>query len=214
MRNQEKDEIEMAARRESMLEEGFRLFSGRGIDNVTMQEIAKACGVGIATLYRYYNTKLELVLDIGTRKWEEYAVYSRKYREECHAGEMTAAGQFGIYLDFYIDLYKNHRDLLCFNQSLNNYVRHENATAEQLEPYIRAIDMFREGFDELYRKGQQDGTIRTDTPADRMFAATCHIMLAVIVRYAQGLLYSAGNEADRISECELLKQMIMREYVI
>ncbi len=47
MRNLEKDEPEMAERRERMLEMGFRLFAGRGIDPVRMQDAADAVGLGI-----------------------------------------------------------------------------------------------------------------------------------------------------------------------
>ena len=68
MRNLEKDEIEMTARRELMLETGFRIFAEKGIEAVTMQEVANGCHLGIATLYRYFNTKLSLMLAIGTRK--------------------------------------------------------------------------------------------------------------------------------------------------
>ena len=39
-------------------------------------------------------------------------------------------------------------------------------------------------------------------------------MLAVAVRYAQGLLYSAENETDRTEEFNLLKNMILKEFVI
>ena len=73
--------------------------------------------------------------------------------------------------------------------------------------------MFDRFFSELYEKGKLDGTIRTDLPEDKMFAATSHIMLAVAVRYAQGLLYASENEADRAGEYELLKRMMLREYV-
>ncbi|MBO2516501.1 MAG: TetR/AcrR family transcriptional regulator [Clostridiales bacterium] len=214
MRNQRKDEIEMAARREAMICAGFRLFSQNGIDTVSMQDIAKECHLGIATLYRYYSTKMELVLDIGTRKWEDYIGFVHSSRKEHHADEMTAAGEFAFYLDFYIDLYQNHRDLLRFNQSMNNYVQHERATPEQLKPYTDAIGRIRQLFYSVYEKGRRDGTLRTDIPADSMFSATAHIMLAVIVRYAQGLLYSADSEPDLINECILLKQMILREYTV
>lgn len=214
MRNVKKDEKEMAAKREIILEQGFRLFSEKGIDTVTMQQIADACHLGVATLYRYYRTKLLLVLDIGTCRWEEYCSFVREHRRECRADDMTAAEEFGFYLDFYLDLYQHHRDLLRFNQSLNNYVQHENATRDQLVPYMNAINGIRQLFQEMYDKGLRDGTIRTDIPADKMFATTSHIMLAVIVRYAQGLLYSADNEADRLEECALLRQMILRQYVI
>ena len=62
MRNREKDEIEMAERRKTILLEGFRLFEANGIETTGMQEIATACNLGIATLYRYYKNKLDLTI--------------------------------------------------------------------------------------------------------------------------------------------------------
>lgn len=214
MRNLEKDEIEMAARRELMLETGFRIFAEKGIEAVPMQEIARACGLGIATLYRYFNTKLSLVLAIGTRKWEDYGEYAAKLRAQCRADDMTAAAELGFYLDFYIDLYQNHKELLRFNQSFNNYVQHESATKEQLRPYTDAINRIAGFFHGVYEKGRKDGTIRTDLPEDKMFAATSHIMLAVGVRYAQGLLFAAEREEDRTEEYQMLRRLLLQEYVI
>ena len=72
MRNAERDELEMAERRRNMLDTGFRIFAERGIEPVRMQDVARECGLGIATLYRYFNTKLAFVIAIGTKKWEEY----------------------------------------------------------------------------------------------------------------------------------------------
>ncbi len=212
MRNAAKDELEMAARRESMLSEGFRLFSGKGIEAVSMQEVADACGVGIATLYRYYNTKVALVIAIGSKKWEEFGEYIDGERERRSADRMNAAEELEFYLDCYILLYRTRKDLLRFNQNSNNYVMHENVTAEQLAPYINAIGAFAELFHGIYLKGKKDGTIRTDLPEEKMFAATSHIMLAVAVRYAQGLIFQANSE-DMTRELLLVKQMILREYV-
>ncbi len=213
MRNLEKDEIEMAARREAMLREGFRLFSEKGIEAVPMQEVAKACGLGIATLYRYYNTKLALVLDIGTRQWTDYLAYAQDLSRELGTEKWTAAKEMEFYLDFYIDLYRNHKDLLRFNQNFNNYVQHEGATKEQMAPYLTSVGRLGGLAHRIYEKGKQDGTIRTDMPEAKMFATTAHIMLAVGVRFAQGLLYDAENEADRTEEFEFVKRMILREYV-
>ena len=214
MRNLEKDEVEMMQRREAMLAEGFRLFSEKGIEAVPMQEVAKACHLGIATLYRYFNTKLALVIAIGVRQWQDYEEYVRTQREERHIGEMTAAQELDFYLDFYIDLYRNHKDVLRFNQNFNNYVQHENTTEEQLRPYVEAINIFARMFSELYEKGRIDGTIRTELPKEKMFASTSHIMLAVIVRYAQGLLFSGDDEADMTQEVLMVKHMILREFVV
>lgn len=213
MRNAMKDEIDMAARREAMLREGFRLFSERGIEAVFMQEIADACGLSLATLYRYYSNKLALVIAIGTRKWQDYAEYAKALIDKQVDNEMTAAQQLALHFDFYIDLYKNHKDLLRFNQNFNNYVRHEGASGDQLRPYVSAVNALGGFFHRIYEKGREDGTIRTDLPEDKMFAATSHIMLAVAVRYAQGLLVFSEQEDDRTEEFELLKRALLREYV-
>ena len=214
MRNVAKDEIEMTARREAMLREGFRLFSKKGIEPVTMQEVANACGVGIATLYRYYNAKPLLVVDIATKKWEEFAEFVNLEQTRRDVKSMNAAENLEFYLDFYTELYKNHKDMLRFNQNFNNYVMHEGISAEQLAPYLQAIGNFAAKFHGIYEKGKKDSTIRTDLSEEKMFASTSHIMLAVAVRYAQGLLYASETEEDRTEEYELLKRMILREYVI
>ena len=213
MRNQVKDEIEMSRRRELMLSTGFKLFAEKGIEAVPMQEVAKECGLGIATVYRYYNTKLALVIAIGTRKWEDFCKFVNRKRRKENTEHMTAARELEFYLDCYIDLYRDHKDLLRFNQDFNNYVQHEGASPEQLRSYLEAIGAFAVMFHGVYEKGKRDGTIRTSLPEERMFAATSHIMLAVAVRYAQGLLWAPGGEDDRTDEYLLLKQMILREFV-
>ncbi len=214
MRNKEKDEFEMAERRKTILQEGFRLFESKGIETTGMQEIADACHLGIATLYRYYKNKMDLVLDIGTHQWQEYSVQAMKVRAKSNISQMTAAQRLEFYLGFYIDLYQNNKELLRFNSNFNSYVKHEGATAEQLKPYRQAIGSMGVWFHDLYEQGKKDGTIRTDMPEEKMFASTMHIMLAVAVRYSQGLLFSAENETDRTEEFNLLKNMILKEFVI
>ena len=156
----------------------------------------------------------DLVLDIGAKKWDVFGAYVLRLREERDISSKTAAEEFAFYLDCYIELYRNHKDLLRFNQNFNNYVQHEGATKEQLAPYIAAIGSFVRMFHALYEKSKLDGTLRTDLPEDKMFAATSHIMLAVAVRYAQGLIYDAESEADRTEEFEMLKRALLREFAV
>jgi AcrR family transcriptional regulator len=213
MRNAEKDELKMNARREQMLSEGFRLFSAKGIEPVSMQEVADRCGLGIATLYRYFNTKLLLVIAIGTRKWEEF--YQDVEAEYVRRGGkiMNAAEELDFYLSMYILLYREHRDILRFNQDFNAYVLHENASPEQLRDYMRAIRLYVEKFHAVYEKGMRDGSIRTDEPEQTMFNATMHIMLAVCGRFAQGVVYRSGDPEDLTEELMILKRMILNRYL-
>lgn len=68
-RNIERDEKEAMLRKEQLMEAGFRLFSQYGIENVSLQRVADAAEVGVATLYNYYQTKVKLVIAISGKIW-------------------------------------------------------------------------------------------------------------------------------------------------
>lgn len=212
MRNLEKDEREMKARRERMLETGFRLFSEKSIESVSMNEIAAACGVGIATLYRYYGTKLELVLAIGTRQWERYGQEVNESWSEAERS-LDAAGLFARFLDGFLELYREHRDLLRFNQYFNVYVTRAGATEEQLRPYLEVTGRFARRFHSLYEKAEADGTLRTTLPEERLFTASLHLMLAAATRYAVGLLDLPKGGTDPEEELKLLRDMLLKEFL-
>ena len=213
MRNTEKDEREMAERRERMLRTGLALFAEKGIEAVPLQAVADACGIGVATVYRYFNTKLGFVIAIGAREWESFF---REVEEEFArngGGAMNAAEELEFYLDSYIFLYREHPEILRFNQDFNGYIVHEKATLPQLADYTRAIAPFQNKFHLLYEKGLRDGTIRTDEPEQTMFNATMHIMLAVCGRYAQGVVVKGSGPEDLTYELMVLKDMILERYV-
>ena len=72
MHNPEKDAAQMAANRERLLEAGYKLFNARTIESVSLEQIARAAGIGVATLYRYFGNKTDLAIAISVWKWNEY----------------------------------------------------------------------------------------------------------------------------------------------
>src|SRR5688572_18222532 len=46
--------------RELLIETARRLFAEKGVDSVTMSDVAEAAGVGKGTLYRHFPSKLDL----------------------------------------------------------------------------------------------------------------------------------------------------------
>lgn len=43
-----------------------------GYKKLSMRNVAKACGIGLGTIYNYYPTKDELVIEMMTDYWSEY----------------------------------------------------------------------------------------------------------------------------------------------
>lgn len=214
MRNAAKDAQEMAARREAMLSTGFRLFAEQGIEPVTMQAVADACGVGVATLYRYYPTKLAFVIAIGTQQWVDYmAEVARRY-EEANGPTMNAAEEYAFFLDSFLDLYAHRRDLLLFNHNFDAYVKHEGATAEQMRPYNESVDAFAHKFHVVYEKGLRDGTLRCDVSEQTLFVTSLYTMLAVAAKYADGLVYPADAPVDLTGELVRLRDILYAANVV
>lgn len=212
MRNKEKDAAEMTIKRQKMLEEGFRLFSEKSIEMVSMSDVAKACGFGRITLYRYFNSKLELVIAVGVWAWEKYISENVTRFSEMPIDNLTAMQLFEMRLDYFIDMYRNHADLLRFNQFFNIYVKSEHANEKDLAPYLEVIRKISGNFHIIYQKALQDGTLRTDIPEQKMFTGALHIMLAAVTRYAVGLVYTPESGTDEVDELIQLKRMLLREY--
>lgn len=127
---------------------------------------------------------------------------------------MTAAEEMVFFLDCFIDLYQNHKDILRFNRNFFTYVRHEHVTKEKLKDYTDVVGEFAARCHALYQKAQKDGTLKVDLPEKKFFASTLHIMLSVSEKYAEGLIYppDTSYEEDLTDELVLLKNMILRAY--
>ncbi len=202
----------MAAKNQRILESGFRIFAEKGIEKVTMNDIAEAAEIGIASLYRYYPSKPAIVLAVGTWVWDEFSKENRKKQSELQTTDQTGAEMFDFYLESFLDLYREHKDLLRFNQFFNVYLQIEDVSNEQLKGYTDIIDAVEMRFAETYRKGKEDGTLRTDMSAEEMFSVTAHLMLAAVTRYAVGLVYTVDTDIEK--ELLLLKEMMIDKFVI
>lgn len=210
MRDKAKDEAEKAVRRRRAMEAGFRLFAERGIDPVTMPEIAEASGVGRPSLYRYFSSKADLVIAIGAWKWQEYLdeVMERVPRERREA--LTAREHLELFLDTFLDLYRNHRDILRFNHFFNSYIERERVTPEQMKPYRQVTEILVGGFHTICGKAG-DGTLRRDLSEALLASSVIHIMLAAVTRYAVGLVY-VMPDTNPEDELVLLRSALLREF--
>ena len=190
-----------------ILDAGFCIFSEMSIDKVSMANVANKAGIGIATLYRDYRTKPELVVAVGTHVWSNFI---RNYTPIRNDDKITAVEELEFFLDSFLELYKNHKKLLCFNQFFNIYIRNEAVPPKALNSYNEMVDKLAMRFHRTYVKGERDKTLCTEMSEKAMFLSIVHLMLAAVTRYAIGLVYEKDSESYK--ELILLKNMIMREF--
>lgn len=63
---------EQLKRKEEVLKVAYKLFVEHSIERVSMQKIADVSGVGIASVFRYYANKNDLVIAVSGYVWKEY----------------------------------------------------------------------------------------------------------------------------------------------
>ncbi len=212
MINGEKKTSYSSAKRRKLTDAAFRLFSQHSIEAVTLDEVASEAGVGIATLYRYFENKPNLVIEIAAGLWRSfYDEVARGYVER-GAEKMTAVQRFEFFLDSFINLYQNHKDVLTFNRNFDSYVKHEHCTEVQMSEYNKVVGSFETRFHGIYNKAKEDGTLRIKMSERKMFINTMYIMLAVAGKYAEGLVFPFDYSTDMTEELYMLKQMMLDAY--
>ena len=212
MRDKEKDAAQMAIKRRHFLEKAYELFTRKNIESVSMIEVARECGYGTMTLYRYFSTKPQLVVAVAAWIWGQTILENQERRPNADFEGMTALGILEFYLDSFIELYRHNRDLLRFNQFFNIYIQSESIDPEVMKPYRDMIEGLKPEFHVIYERAQQDHTVRTDESEEEMFSTTLHLMLAAATRYAIGLVYIPESGFDAEKELGKLKEAMLLRY--
>lgn len=208
-RNVERDAERELERRRKLLESGLKLFSSKGIETVNLQDIADDAEVGIATLYKYYQNKLNLVNAISAYFWKRiWEGYEQKLGSEV-IESYNAYERIEEYFDIIIDLYKTHPEMLRFSGYYKTYINNEKTDMKDNE-HLTALAPVSAIFHDLYEKAKVDKSIRTDVDEHVLFTTLNLNMLGTAERYALGIVW-AGHEddSDYTKELLLLKDMML-----
>lgn len=162
MRDPEKLKEEMDERNRKILDVAFELFVDKKIEAVSMGDIARAADVGRATLFRYYPSKLELVIAVCADQWKRYLDGLDARRPISSVHDIPAIDRLRFTMDSYIDMYQHHKALLRYNDNFNYYVTHEGKNNDQLVDFHSSLYSVDTRLHMMYEKAKVDRTIRTD----------------------------------------------------
>ncbi len=87
-----------------------------------MTEVAEAGNVSRANLFLYFPSKMELVIAISTWKWKEYIKWHNSLLSAEKMEKLTGAEFLRFYIGSFLDLYRNHKDMLRFNYNFNSFL--------------------------------------------------------------------------------------------
>lgn len=146
-------------RKEQIIEAAKQLFCNEGLYEVQMQHIADEAGIGIATLFRYFQKKEQLIIAVAVSVMEHYQqAIHRIVQSEGTAYEKTAQ-----LFDFFLHVTKEPTlSYTKFKEAFESFSSFRTEPLEQIEDYIAMQEQVMEEMGELIKQGQQDGSIRKD----------------------------------------------------
>ena len=139
---EDEDGKKKTVRIERILDVAFELFATRGIEPVTMNDIAQKAKIGVASLYRYFETKEILVVKTVTHAWStrmEDVLPNLVKPKYTNADGYT---QLKVIFDLFIKLYEKQTAFLRFIYLFDAYaVKEKISTAQKLAISGNLLDM-------------------------------------------------------------------------
>lgn len=202
-------EAERHQREKRIVLTAAELFLERGAENVRMTDIADECGIGVATLYRYFGTKSAIMLESGTLLWQDVA---RLFDLQFHAPAYETAsgiGQMEILLGAYVQLYMEQQPFLRFLDALDTVLLEEKPDPETLLPYRESILDFYELFAAAHAKGKADGSIRPGLDTRFVYRTISDFLNGAARKFLRGEVLPEDDYTQGAAEMALFVEMAL-----
>ncbi len=174
--------------RNFILSTAYRLFVERGIENVTMQEIAQACEIERRSLYNYYNDKDQLAFDIAKCFFSSIeAISAIKDRTFENKFEEIKALVYAFY-DFAIEDPDAIRFSLHFDHYFGNRLEYTSYLKTAIDNILHVT---------LIKEGIEDGSINPLYKGNEK--NICFVIQGAMLSFAQRAIFKTSFDEAKVN---------------
>lgn len=141
-----------------IIREAERLFLENGFEKVQMQDIADAAGIGIATLFRYFPKKDQLIVAAAVKNLQPTLERFEQFVDE----EGTAYERLEVILNHFFEMQLERTDHARFREAFESYASFVATPLPDIETYIDVQRRIMQTLEPLIEDGKRDGSFRPD----------------------------------------------------
>ncbi|MDE7331535.1 MAG: TetR/AcrR family transcriptional regulator [Lachnospiraceae bacterium] len=202
---------QMEQRAQQILYAALKLFCEKGIEETSVEEVAKAAGVGPATIYRYFETKAELAISAGITYWQKVAgkyvglLSGKEYRDMKGSSQMRCI--------FYIlaKLFEEEYLFLKFLQEFDIFVRRYRIPKERLAEYEECILNLKPYVTDALDKGLGDGSLDFPYMVDEVYFSVMHTMLSLMQKLSySGSILSSDERVELALQVKIAGNLLLK----
>ncbi len=191
-------------RLERAVETATEMYLSQGIENVKMTDIADACGVGVATLYRYFGTKTGITIAAMTHLWYDLAkMFSGVFESEVFLSQ-TGHKQMVDLMKMFAVLYEAHPKFMKMLGEFDLFLIRENVPKDMLVEYDKSIINFYTIFERAYQTGLKDGTVREIPKFKLFYLSFAHALMELGKKLIQGELLPSDDFSHAKDELAMI----------
>lgn len=202
---------QMEQRTQQILHAALELFCEKGIEDTSVEEVAKAAGVGPATIYRYFETKAELAISAGISYWQEVA---DKYVGELSGEnykEKDGSSQLQCIFQIFEVIFKEECLFLKFLQEFDIFVRKYQIPKERLTEYEEGILNLKPYVTEALEKGLGDGSLDFAYTVDEVYFSVMHMLLSLMQKLSyNGSMLPSDERVELALQVKIAGDLILR----
>ncbi|MBR6080793.1 MAG: TetR/AcrR family transcriptional regulator [Treponema sp.] len=158
-KRKKEQEEQKALRMREIVECSFGLFAEQGIESITMNEIARQAEIGVASLYRYFTTKEELVIEAAIYAWKmEVDIFNRVFSYGDYES-MDGYTQLRSLLEIFSEALVTQNPFFRFIYYFDAYAKKEKLSQSSLKKYEGEISDVKNIVVRSIEKGRRDGSI-------------------------------------------------------
>ena len=185
-------------------------FCKNGIETTAIADIAAFAQVGEATLYRYFTTKENLVMECGIWFWKlaisyyEKTIYTREYLLK------NGMEQLETLLRITETIYREHRSKFKFLHDLDVFLLSHKVEEEKLKEYEALVDFLRPCLVEAIEKGKEDKSISFKEDTLTLYYTITHTVLSLMQKMAgMGQLLKSDTIVAEQAQISLLIKLLL-----
>lgn len=201
--------------KKTVIEAALVCFIEQGIEQTKISEVARRAGLTERSIYRYFETKADLVLAAALFFWADH----QQKIERGHAS--NAQGKTGIVQIFeilcaYADLYFTNRQEIIFVQEAEGYLNRNGKSALLDNKPPTPFHSSHAPLANAIRAGIADGTVKTGVNVELLYYNTYDALLGLLQKMAimqDGVATSGIDARERLTHfCRLLTASFELEF--
>ncbi|MBR4237264.1 TetR/AcrR family transcriptional regulator [bacterium] len=177
------------------------IFLEKGINAVTIKDVAESVGLGEATIYRYFSKKENIVLEVAIKIEER--ILNKYFNLSSFSTGFEGLNNF---YNAFIEIYENQKEFYRFVSEFDSFVLNKGLP---LNEYEKNIKSFYDVFLNAYNEGLKDNTVKEIDDINNFYFSTTHSLLGLCKKLSSTDILEQDNKLDKLKEIKTLKEIIM-----